>query len=159
PIAHTRHLFAFRVEEMAAQSSDWPVMAVPTRVEALRRVNLNFTERYNLTDSVVSWLGGTTPRLIRQLELLIPVLGIVLMAGLAVRDGPYSPRALVLAVLGGQVLVTILGMRSEFDRYHVPMAILGAVAAAVALEWLGRGATSLLGAKGLVALGQTDVPG
>jgi hypothetical protein len=41
-------------------------------------------------------------------------------------------------VLGGQVIVTILGMRSEFDRYHVPMALFGAVAVAVALEWLWR---------------------
>jgi dolichyl-phosphate-mannose--protein O-mannosyl transferase len=32
PIGHTRQLFAFRVEEMAAQSTDWPVMAVPNRV-------------------------------------------------------------------------------------------------------------------------------
>jgi hypothetical protein len=158
PIAHTRKLFAFRVEEMANQSSDWPVMAVPNRVEALRRVNLNFTERYNLSASVISSLGGTTTHPIRQLEFVIPVFGIILMGGLAVRDGPYSPRALVLAVLGGQVLVTILGMRSEFDRYHVPMAVLGALAAAVALEWLGRSAMSLLGIKGLPAPTTADVP-
>jgi len=158
PIAHTRQLFAFRVEEMATQSSDWPVMAVPNRAEALRRVNLNFTERYNLSAAVISRLGGTTTHLIRQLEFVIPVLGIVLMAGLAVRDGPYSPRALVLAVLGGQVLVTILGMRSEFDRYHVPMAVLGAVAAAVALEWLGRSALLLLGIKGRPTSTTADVP-
>jgi hypothetical protein len=152
PIANTRHLFAFRVEEMAAQSSDWPVMAVPNRVEALRRVNVNFTERYNLAAAVLSLSGGPAAAPpVRQLEFVIPVLGIVLMAGLAIRDGPYSPRALVLAVLGGQVLVTILGMRSEFDRYHVPMAVLGAVAAAVALEWLARSATSLLGTKGRLA--------
>ena len=159
PIAHTRHLFAFRVEEMAAQSSDWPVMAVPNRVEALRRVNVNFTERYNLSASLIALLGGPrTASLVRQVEFLIPVLGIVLMAGMAVRDGPYSPRALVLAVLGGQVLVTILGMRSEFDRYHVPMALLGAVAAAVALEWLARSALSLLGAKGRLAPATGNVP-
>jgi hypothetical protein len=160
PIAHTRQLFAFRVEEMAAQSTDWPVMAVPNRVEALRRVNLNFTERYNLAGSVISLLGGpTTPALVRQVEFVIPVLGVVLMAGLALRDGPYSPSALVLAVLGGQVLVTILGMRSEFDRYHVPMAVFGAVAAAVALEWLTRSALSLLGAKGRQVLAAGDAPG
>jgi hypothetical protein len=152
PIAHTRHLFAFRVEEMAAQSSDWPMMAVPNRAEALRRVNVNFTERYNLSASLIALLGGPrTAPLVRQVEFLIPLLGLVLMAGMAVRAGPYSPRALVLAVLGGQVLVTILGMRSEFDRYHVPMALLGAVAAAVALEWLARSALSLLGAKGRLA--------
>src|SRR5215218_1276505 len=159
PIAHTRHLFAFRVEEMAAQSSDWPVMAVPSRVEALRRVNINFTERYNLTASLITLLGGPrTASLIRQAEFLIPVLGIILMFGMAVRDGPYSPRALTLAVLGGQVLVTILGMRSEFDRYHVPMAILGAVAAAAALEWLAQSARTLLGTNGRPALATGDVP-
>jgi hypothetical protein len=159
PIAHTRYLFAFRVEEMAAQSSDWPVMAVPNRTEALHRVNLNFTERYNLSASVISMLGGpTTAPLVRQLEFLIPVLGIVLMIGLAVRDGPYSPRALVLAILGGQVLVTILGMRSEFDRYHVPMAVLGAVAAAVALEWLARSARSLLSVKNRLVPSTGDRP-
>jgi hypothetical protein len=159
PIAHTRHLFAFRVEEMAAQSSDWPVMAVPNRTEALRRVNLNFTERYNLSASVISLLGGPTPApLVRQLEFLVPILGVVLMAGLAIRDGPYSPRALALAILGGQVLVTIVGMRSEFDRYHVPMAVLGAVAAAVALEWLVRHTISLLGATGRLAPMTGDPP-
>jgi len=86
------------------------------------------------------------------------VLGIILMAGMAIRDGPYSPRALTLAVLGGQVLVTILGMRSEFDRYHVPMALLGAVAAAVALEWLAWHAWSLLVAKGRLALAAGSMP-
>src|SRR5215208_1863027 len=159
PIAHTQHLFAFRVDEMAAQSSDWPAMAVPNRAEALRRVNFNFTERYNLSASVVSLLGGPAAAPpIRQLEFLIPVLGIVLMAGLAIRDGPYSPRSLVLAVLGGQVLVTILGMRSEFDRYHVPMAVFGAVAAVVALEWLARSATSLLGVKYQLPMTTGEIP-
>jgi 4-amino-4-deoxy-L-arabinose transferase-like glycosyltransferase len=160
PIAHTRHLFTFRAEEMAAQSSNWPEMAVPNRVEALRRVNLNFTERYNLSASVISLLGG--PRaapLVRQLEFLISVLGIGLMAGMAIRDGPYSPRALALAVLGGQVLVTILGMRAEFDRYHVPMAVFGAIAAAVALEWFARSALVFLSVRGRRATSTVAVPG
>jgi 4-amino-4-deoxy-L-arabinose transferase-like glycosyltransferase len=159
PITHTRHLFAFRVEEMAAQASDWPVMAVPNRVEALRRVNLNFTERYSLSASLISLVRG--PRaapLVRQVEFAIPVLGIILMAGQAIREGPYSPRALALAVLAGQVLVTVFGMRSEFDRYHVPTALLGAVAAAVALAWLARSAQSFLGTKERMAPATADAP-
>jgi hypothetical protein len=157
PIDHTRHLFAFRVEEMTAQSSDWPVMAVPDRAEALRRVKVNFTERYNLSASVISLVGGTAGPLIRQVELVISVLGIILMTRFAIRDGPYSPRTLLLAVLGGQVLVTILGMRSEFDRYHVPMALLGAVAAVVTLEWLVRSALLLVGMGGRLAPVTGDV--
>ena len=147
PIDRTRNLFAFRAEEMAAQSSDWPVMAVPNRVEALRRVNLNFTERFSLSATTFSWLsGGSAPLFVRQAEFLIPVVGILIMTGAAIRDGPCSPRFLVLALLGGQVLITILGMRSEFDRYHLPMALLGAVATAVALKWLLQSARRILSA-------------
>jgi 4-amino-4-deoxy-L-arabinose transferase-like glycosyltransferase len=153
PIGHTQNLFAFRAGEMAAQSSDWPVMAVPNRVEALRRVNVNFTERFSLSGTALSWLGDmSAPPLVRQIEFLIPVVGVLIMAGMAIRDGPFSPRFQVLAVLGSLVLVTILGMRSEFDRYHLPMALLGAVAAAVTLEWLARGAFAVLKANGRSAL-------
>ncbi|MDQ2652714.1 MAG: hypothetical protein M3Z20_06670, partial [Chloroflexota bacterium] len=62
------------------------------------------------------------------------VVGIGVMTRDALRAGWLSARMLVLAVLGGQVLVTILGMRSEFDRYHLPAALLGAVALSVAMH-------------------------
>jgi hypothetical protein len=141
PIGRTSQLFAFRAEEMAAQASDWPVMAVPSRAEALRRVGINFSERFSLTAAIGDWLGGLTPpAVLRQTELLLPLAGMVIMVGMAARAGPGSPRALVTAVLGGQVLITIAGMRSEFDRYHVPMALLGAVAATVALASLAQAA-------------------
>jgi hypothetical protein len=139
PIARTRNLFDFRAEEMAAQASDWPVMAVPTRLEAFRRVGVNFSERFSLTDQAATWFGfDAAPFLLPQLEVVLALLGIALMAGMVIRAGPYAPQSLAFAVLGGQVVVTILGMRSEFDRYHLPMALLGAVACAVALEWLTR---------------------
>jgi hypothetical protein len=56
------------------------------------------------------------------------------MAREALRTGWLSAPMLALAVLGGQVMVTILGMRSEFDRYHLPAALLGAVAVCVAVH-------------------------
>jgi hypothetical protein len=138
PIGRTGNLFAFRTEEMAAQAADWPVMAVPTRGEALRRVGINFGERFSLTGALAARLGASAPNALRYLEVAVPVAGVALMTAMAVRDGPFSPRALVFAVLGGQSVITILGMRSEFDRYHLPMALLGAVAAAVALHGLAR---------------------
>ena len=141
PIGRTANLFAFRAEEMAAQASDWPVMAVPTRAEAVRRVAVNFSERFSLTGSLGSLVGWKTPLLLRRADILLPLVGLFALAVPAARDGPFSPRMLALAVLGGQVLITILGMRSEFDRYHVPMALVGAVAAAAGssamVAWLG----------------------
>jgi hypothetical protein len=137
PVTRTHHLFAFRAEEMAAQASDWPVMAVPNRTEALRRVHTNFSDRYNMLGSITGLAGlGPAPLLFRQVEIVMVGLGVAVMALQAARAGLWSPSALVLAVLGGQVVITILGMRSEFDRYHVPMALLGAVGATVALDWL-----------------------
>jgi hypothetical protein len=138
PIARTRHLIAFRATEMATQASDWPEMAVSTRSEALRRAGINFVERYNLAATVASSLGASAPLLLRLIEVALALFGLALIARMAIRAGPYSPPALVLIVLGGQALITVLGMRSEFDRYHLPLALLGTVAAAVALEWLAR---------------------
>jgi hypothetical protein len=136
PIERTRQLFVFRAEEMATQAADWPVMAVPTRFEAIRRIGVNFTERFNLSAAIASWLGTSSPLMLRQAEVALAIFGIALMCGKAIRAGPYAPCTLAFVVLGGQVVITILGMRAEFDRYHVPMALLGTVAAAVALERL-----------------------
>jgi hypothetical protein len=139
PIGRTGHLFAFRTEEMETQASDWPVMAVPNRLEALRRVHANFSDRYNVSDSVTKAAGvGSAAPWLRQIEVVAATLGVAIMIEKSTRAGPHSPRALILAVLGGLTVITILGMRSEFDRYHLPMALLGAVGAAVAMNWLAE---------------------
>ena len=134
PFGRTLNLFTFRVVEMAAQASDWPVMAVPNRLEALRRTGLNFSEHYNLLGAVAEAAHLRVPRPLLQVEVLLTVVGIVVMARDALRAGWLSAQSLALATLGGQVIVTILGMRSEFDRYHLPAALLGAVAICVAVH-------------------------
>ncbi|MFN8675610.1 MAG: phospholipid carrier-dependent glycosyltransferase [Thermomicrobiales bacterium] len=134
PIGRTVNLFTFRVVEMATQASDWPVMAVPTRLEALRRTGLNFSEHYNLVGTMAEAAHLRVPRLLLQAEVLLAVAGIGVMTRDALRSGWLSAQGLALAVLGGQVVVTILGMRSEFDRYHLPAALLGAVAIGVAVH-------------------------
>jgi hypothetical protein len=135
PVGRTRQIFTFRSQEMAAQASDWPEMAVPTRAEALRRTVANFSERFTLSAAGLQMVpSGSAPRFVGQIEVAVPLIGIVAMLALAARDGPFSAKALALAILAGQCAITLLGMRSEFDRYHLPMALLGAVAAAVALE-------------------------
>src|SRR5262249_12901596 len=116
PLGRSLALFHFRAEEMATQASAWPEMAVPTRLEALRRTANNFSERYTLSDVLAQHLlGSRAPRIARQIELLLALIGIVLIAAAAARDGPFGPRALAFAVLAGQCVVTLLGMRSEFD--------------------------------------------
>ncbi|HET7095575.1 MAG TPA: glycosyltransferase family 39 protein, partial [Thermomicrobiales bacterium] len=108
PVAGTERLFAFRVQEMRQQTVDWPVMDVPTRADALRRVGVNFSDRYSivggLADALGNWLGfAWRPP---EVELLLALAGIVVFAGLAVARGPRSPTALALVVLGGQTAIT-----------------------------------------------------
>jgi hypothetical protein len=134
PIGRTVNLFTFRAVEMATQASDWPVMAVPNRLEALRRTGLNFSEHYSLVGAMADAAQLRAPRSLLQGEVLLAVVGIGVMARDALRAGWLSAQSLVLAVLGGQVIITILGMRAEFDRYHLPAALLGAVGMCVAMH-------------------------
>ena len=134
PIGRTLNLFAFRAVAMATQASDWPVMAVPNRLEAMRRTGINFSEHYSLLGAIAASAHLRVPRSLLQVEVLLAVVGIAVMARDALRAGWLSSQSLVLAVLGGQVLVTILGMRAEFDRYHLPAALLGTVALCVAVH-------------------------
>lgn len=134
PVGRTLNLFSFRAVEMATQASDWPVMAVPNRFEALRRTGLNFSEHYSFLGSLAEAVHLRVPRSFFQVEVLLAVVGIGVMAREALRAGWLSAQTLILAVLAGQVIVTILGMRAEFDRYHLPAALLGAVAMCVAMN-------------------------
>ncbi|MGI9253099.1 MAG: hypothetical protein ACR2J8_05085, partial [Thermomicrobiales bacterium] len=138
PIDRTRNLFAFRVREMQAQAADWPTMAEPSRLEALRRVALNFTQRYSILGSVGSALEPALGRrpAFPPLELLAALTGVAIWWRTAFTRGLRSPAVLAFVTLGGQVAVTILGMRSEFDRYHAPMALMGAIAFGVLTGWL-----------------------
>lgn len=133
PVGRTRNLVEFRTTEMQAQSTDWPVMAVPTRTEAVRRIGVNFAERYSLSglvDRASDAIVGASPGL-GPFDLLAALVGLLLWSAGALQRGPRDPAALALLVLLSLVAVTIGGMRSEFDRYHVPMALLGALAIGV----------------------------
>ena len=54
-------------------------MAVPSRLEAFRRVDGNFSERYNLSASLTAWACvDSAPTWLRQTEIVIVVTGIVI---------------------------------------------------------------------------------
>jgi hypothetical protein len=142
PIGRTVDLFAFRAQEMQHQGADWPVLAVPSRADAFRRVGVNLGTRWDATGRA---LEAGLERLdvavdVPPLDLPLALVGLELMIALAVWRGPRGPHALVLVLLGGQVAITIAGMRSAFDRYHVPMALFVAVSVGLLA---GQGAVAL----------------
>lgn len=146
PIDRTIALFTFRAQEMEAQGSDWPSLAVPTRTEAFRQVGFTLGTRWDATrragEAGLARLGIDTT--LPPLDLPLALIGLEVLVVLAVQRGPRSPTMLVLLLLGGQVAITIAGMRAAFDRYHVPMVLLVALCAGVLVGQVSVGVRQMI---------------
>lgn len=129
PIGRTEKLLDFRVREMRSQATRYSGLAVETRTEALQRVGEVLGTRYSTGSRLVTDFGARFDRdwETPPLDLPLALVGAELFVVLAVSRGLRSEYALVAVVLGGQVAITIMGMRSEFDRYHIPMLVAAAV--------------------------------
>jgi 4-amino-4-deoxy-L-arabinose transferase-like glycosyltransferase len=129
PVGNTRNLFAFRVEEMAKQGSNWPDVAVNSRTEALRRVGITLEDRFStsgrLYAKLMHGLGRTTD--FRGVDVPFAVVGGEILLALVVMRGLGSRYALVMVILGAQAAAIVLGMRSDWARYHLPMLLVEAV--------------------------------
>ena len=140
PIEHTRDLFAYRAYSMELQSGIWSNVSVDSRVEALQRVGRKLGTDFSTSGWLAAKLGerwGAGWReQVRGLDLVLALVGAVLFLGGMVRRGVGSGAALAAVVLGGQAAITILGMRADFPRYHLPIALVVAVCIGVAA---GRG--------------------
>jgi hypothetical protein len=126
PVERTIALFTFRAEEMAHQGADWPSLAVESRTEAFQRVGETLGVRGDalgrLLATPLARVGQTDPP--PPLDLPLAVVRGLILVTLAIGRGWSSPTALVSIVLAGQAAITLAGMRSAFDRYHVPIALL-----------------------------------
>ena len=133
PITRTGHIFAFRAGEMENQGDIWNNVAVETRAEALQRVGLTLTRYFSTTGRALAELpAGWQPddRLatrLRELELALAVPGLLILVAIVWSRGPRSPHALAAIVLGAQVGITIVGMRADFARYHLPILLAAAL--------------------------------
>ncbi len=129
PIGRTAGLFTFRVEEMARQGENWTGVAVDSRLEAARRVGDRLGGDYSGSGRIADWLQGA--------DLVAGGAGLLLLAGLALcrrRDGRYLiPLILVI----GQAGVILLGLRSDYARYYLPLVLVMAcgVSVGAGLSW------------------------
>jgi hypothetical protein len=54
-----------------------------------------------------------------------------MLLALVIRSGLWSGHALVATVLVSQATITVLGLRADFARYHLPVLLLVAVSLGV----------------------------
>ena len=142
PIGRTENLFRFRTEEMARQGENWPNVAVDSRPEALRRVGITLGDRFSVSGRLGSKVAGTLGIAWRPrwLDLLPIVAGAEVLLALAVAGGLRGRATLAGLVLAGQAGAIVIGMRSDWARYHLPVLLV----AAVCVGTLAGGAWALL---------------
>ena len=147
PLGHTRNLFAYRIGSFQGQATNWPKSGVPTRTEALRRVGAQLSYGSS-TSGRLAWAAARSPAIPISrpgvgvdLDLLLAVVGGLLLTARAAGRGAGNGSMLALAVLGGQAAVTVLGMRVDYARYHLPVLLAVAVCAGAAAgrAWAATG--------------------
>ncbi len=133
PIASTRDMFQFRADGMNLQAAIFPNTAVGSPVEAMGRVGRKLGTDFTALGRFAVWLQEETGHLVdtRGIELALAVAGGVILLGLAIGRGPHSAPMLVGLLFGAQTAMTIVGMRADFFRYHVPVLVVAAVCTGV----------------------------
>jgi hypothetical protein len=150
PLRRTWNLFQLRTQEMDEQAAAWPNVAIASPVEALDRIYHRLTWQFsttgNLAEDVLGWLGVHTS--VWGIDLPLALVGAGVLAWLVLRRGLTSGTALLAFLLTGQVGAIIVGMKVDFYRYHLPVAlavaILGGLGVQLVWEWLAaRGASRI----------------
>ena len=98
-------------------------------VDALTRIGHWLGEVDSVTGNgigAITGLFGSTWKPM-PLDLILAVVGGVLLVALAVQRGLGSRWAMAALLLGGQVLLIVVGMRADFARYLLPVLVANAV--------------------------------
>jgi 4-amino-4-deoxy-L-arabinose transferase-like glycosyltransferase len=139
PIARTWRLYTFRAQEMDDQSAAWPETAVSGPLDSLGR----FGERLTYVDStsrraltqVYDWLG--IDRIPAGLDLIPAIAGIVILLWWVARKGFWTPAAMVALLMGAEAGALVVGMKTDFYRYHLPILVImaGCIGVSTGTAW------------------------
>lgn len=130
PLGQTRRLLRFRADSFTSQGIAWPNAAVETRTEAIDRVwRLMTAESASTGGWLATRLGIVSD--VRYLDVLMALSGSLMLAWLVWRRGVASGTGIAALLLGGQVALTIVAMRIDYARYHLPIVLTTAVGAGV----------------------------
>jgi hypothetical protein len=114
---------------MENQGAIWTELRVDGPIDALTRIGHWLGEVDSVTGNgigAVTGLFGSTWKPM-PLDLILALVGGVMLVTLAVQRGLGSRWAMAALLLGGQVLLIVVGMRADFARYLLPVLMANAV--------------------------------
>lgn len=144
PIRRTWELFQFRSVEMQAQAAAWPELAVTSPLDALGRFGQGLTYTDSTTQrfaqSILDAFGIN--RTASGVDFIPVAAGVILLVWWVIRRGLWTPTALVSLLMAAEAGAIIVGMGTDFYRYHLPivaiMAVCIAVSGGAGWTWLSR---------------------
>ncbi len=129
PIGRTWQVFQTRSQEMEEQSAAWPGVAIENPVDALTRIYDRLTWQFsatgNLAEDILGWFRPGTS--VWGIDLVLAAVGVAVLAWLVMHRGLASGTALMTFLMAGQAGAIIVGMRVDFYRYHLPIALVVAI--------------------------------
>ncbi|MGB3329854.1 MAG: hypothetical protein WBA46_12915, partial [Thermomicrobiales bacterium] len=138
PIGRALVLLRFRQQEMASQSRIYPDRNIADPIEPARRTWNYLTGQWSGTQSLLDELH--LPKLgawLASLDVWLAIVGLLVLAILAARNGLRSPHLMVLAIIVVESLTVIISMRTDFERYYLPIVLGNVVAAGVLIGTIG----------------------
>jgi 4-amino-4-deoxy-L-arabinose transferase-like glycosyltransferase len=149
PIRRTVDLFRFRATEMEAQATAWPEFRVTSPLDALARFGARLTEIESTSKRLVQVFYDIIgiDRVATGFDFVPALAGAILLTWWVIRSGFWSPVALVALLMGAEAGTMVVGMGTDFYRYHLPIVVIMAICIAIstgtAWSWLSRSARSV----------------
>lgn len=146
PIGRTWRLYEFRAEEMASQNAAWPTASVTGPLDSLARFGNKLTYSHSTSrkaiGQVYEWLG--IDRVPVGLDFIPAAAGIVLLLWWVARRGFWTPAAMVALLMGAEAGALVVGMKTDFYRYHLPIVVIMAGCIGVSTGALWSGVTRMI---------------
>jgi len=137
PVGRTLKLLRFRTGEMANQARINPGLKVDGPIDAVRRTWTFLGHRWSGTQEFLRTVGlpgfGSA---LSQLDVWLAMAGLLILALLALRKGMQSPHLVVLILIVTEIATIIATMKTDFERYYLPIVLGFVVASGVAIGFL-----------------------
>jgi hypothetical protein len=139
PIRRTWDLYAFRAGEMADQSEAWPETAVASPLDALGRFGYYLTETHSTSRRFLQTLYDRfeIDRVASGYDFIPAIIGLVVLLWWVGRRGLWSPAAMVALLMGAEAGTLVIGMKTDFYRYHLPIMVImaGCIGVGTGVGW------------------------